>query len=297
MTGKLRLIKPRWRRCGDDVKSVASLSRNAVLWNRRAEGFHVRENRYADHSPPRRRRPAPGRSWSWRCPSPMPSPPRPSPPSTSTARPAPVRVQGQGRGAGMGQRGLPVREEALFGQHAGPRSRRPRPTAWSGRRLASSAPGKQGYFSTARAAKAWMNARGAKPTTLLLDPRAWWPRPTRPRPPRTCSSSIRAARSSTRAPSTIRPAPSSRSLKTAKNYVAAALVTEGGPHVAAAYSQPYGVLGEVQGRAGDAPPSGFACHLPRCTGRSSGPLRTREAGEVGALRSGVTEGGVPPRSP
>jgi hypothetical protein len=64
--------------------------------------------------------------------------------------------------------------------------------------VASSAPGKQGYFADGEAARTWMDAKGAKPTTLLLDSQGWWPRPTRPRPRRTCSSSIRAARSSTR---------------------------------------------------------------------------------------------------
>ena len=36
--------------------------------------------------------------------------------------------------------------------------------------VASSAPGKQGHFPDGAAAKSWMNARGAKPTALLLDP-------------------------------------------------------------------------------------------------------------------------------
>lgn len=36
--------------------------------------------------------------------------------------------------------------------------------------IASSAPGKQGHFPDGAAAKSWMNARGAKPTALLLDP-------------------------------------------------------------------------------------------------------------------------------
>jgi hypothetical protein len=36
--------------------------------------------------------------------------------------------------------------------------------------VASSAPGKQGYFPDGAAAKTWMNAKGAKPTTMLLDP-------------------------------------------------------------------------------------------------------------------------------
>lgn len=35
--------------------------------------------------------------------------------------------------------------------------------------IASSAPGKQGHFADGAAAKAWMNAKGAKPTALLLD--------------------------------------------------------------------------------------------------------------------------------
>lgn len=36
--------------------------------------------------------------------------------------------------------------------------------------IASSAPGKQGHFADGGAAKSWMDAKGAKPTTLLLDP-------------------------------------------------------------------------------------------------------------------------------
>lgn len=35
--------------------------------------------------------------------------------------------------------------------------------------IASSAPGKQGYFADGAAAKTWMESRGAKPTALLLD--------------------------------------------------------------------------------------------------------------------------------
>jgi peroxiredoxin len=36
--------------------------------------------------------------------------------------------------------------------------------------IASSAPGKQGYFPDGAAARTWMDAKGAKPTALLLDP-------------------------------------------------------------------------------------------------------------------------------
>ncbi|ALL12037.1 redoxin domain-containing protein [Caulobacter henricii] len=36
--------------------------------------------------------------------------------------------------------------------------------------IVSSAPGKQGHFADGKAARTWMTARGAKPTTLLLDP-------------------------------------------------------------------------------------------------------------------------------
>ncbi|MBI1683249.1 thioredoxin family protein [Caulobacter hibisci] len=35
--------------------------------------------------------------------------------------------------------------------------------------VASSAPGKQGYFADGGQARTWINAKGAKPTTLLLD--------------------------------------------------------------------------------------------------------------------------------
>jgi hypothetical protein len=107
--------------------------------------------------------------------------------------------------------------------------------------VASSAPGKQGYFPDATAAKTWMNAKGAKPTTVLLDPQG----------------TVATAYKAKTTPhmfvidrdgqivyeGAIDDTPSSKveDLKTAKNYVAAALNdVKSGRKVAVAYSQPYG---------------------------------------------------------
>jgi peroxiredoxin len=107
--------------------------------------------------------------------------------------------------------------------------------------IASSAPGKQGYFPNGAAAKAWMDAKGAKPTTLLLDPQG----------------AVATAYKAKTTPhmfvidrdgqivyeGAIDDIPSARveDLKTARNYVAAALNdVKTGRKVAVAYSQPYG---------------------------------------------------------
>ncbi len=107
--------------------------------------------------------------------------------------------------------------------------------------VASSAPGKQGYFPDGAAAKTWMDAKGAKPTTMLLDPRGV----------------VAMAYKAKTAPhmfvvdrdgqvvyeGAIDDTPSAKveDLKTAKNYVAAALNdVKAGRKVAVAYSQPYG---------------------------------------------------------
>jgi peroxiredoxin len=107
--------------------------------------------------------------------------------------------------------------------------------------VASSAPGKQGYFADGAAAKTWMNARGAKPTTLLLD----------------SQGAVATAYKAKTTPhmfvidrdgqiiyeGAIDDTPSAKveDLKTAKNYVAAALGdVKAGRKVAVAYSQPYG---------------------------------------------------------
>lgn len=107
--------------------------------------------------------------------------------------------------------------------------------------VASSAPGKQGYFPDGGAAKTWMKARGAKPTTLLLDP----------------DGVVATAYKAKTTPHmyVIDPAgqlvyqgaiddkPSSKveDIASAKNYVAAALADlKAGRKVAVAASQPYG---------------------------------------------------------
>jgi len=107
--------------------------------------------------------------------------------------------------------------------------------------IASSAPGKQGYFADGAAAKTWMNARGAKPTTLLLDPQG------------TVATAYKAKTTphmfvidrdgQVVYEGAIDDTPSAKveDLKTAKNYVAAALGdVKAGRKVAVAYSQPYG---------------------------------------------------------
>ena len=107
--------------------------------------------------------------------------------------------------------------------------------------IVSSAPGKQGYFPDGAAAKTWMDAKGAKPTTLLLD----------------SDGAIATAYKAKTTPhmyvidrsgalvyqGAIDDVPSAKveDLKTAKNYVAAALAdVKAGRKVAVAYSQPYG---------------------------------------------------------
>jgi peroxiredoxin len=107
--------------------------------------------------------------------------------------------------------------------------------------IVSSAPGKQGYFPDAAAAKTWMNAKGAKPTALLLDPQG------------TVATAYKAKTTphmfvidrdgQVVYEGAIDDTPSSKveDLKTAKNYVAAALNdVKAGRKVAVAYSQPYG---------------------------------------------------------
>jgi peroxiredoxin len=76
--------------------------------------------------------------------------------------------------------------------------------------VASSAPGKQGYFADGAAAKTWMNAKGAKPTTLLLDSQGTVATAYKAKTTPHMFVIDRGARWSTRAPSTTRPAPRSR---------------------------------------------------------------------------------------
>jgi peroxiredoxin len=107
--------------------------------------------------------------------------------------------------------------------------------------VASSAPGKQGYFPDGAAAKTWLDAKGAKPTTMLLDPQGVvataYKAKTTPHMyvvDRSGALVYQGAIDDT-------PSAKVEDLKTAKNYVAAALADlKAGRPVAVAYSQPYG---------------------------------------------------------
>jgi peroxiredoxin len=107
--------------------------------------------------------------------------------------------------------------------------------------VASSAPGKQGYFPDGAAAKTWMGAKGAKPTALLLDPdgavATAYKAKTTPHMyvvDRSGALVYQGAIDDT-------PSAKVEDLKTAKNYVAAALADlKAGRPVTVAYSQPYG---------------------------------------------------------
>ncbi|WP_425996541.1 redoxin domain-containing protein [Caulobacter sp. DWR1-3-2b1] len=107
--------------------------------------------------------------------------------------------------------------------------------------IASSAPGKQGHFPDGGSAKTWMTARGAKPTTLLLD----------------ADGAVATAYKAKTTPhmfvidktgaivyeGAIDDIPSNKveDLGKAKNLVAAALAdVKAGRKVAVAYAQPYG---------------------------------------------------------
>lgn len=107
--------------------------------------------------------------------------------------------------------------------------------------IASSAPGKQGHFPDGASARTWMNARGAKPTTLLLD----------------AEGVVATAYKAKTTPhmfvidkagvvvfeGAIDDIPSSKveDLPRAKNFVAAALADlKAGRKVAVSYVQPYG---------------------------------------------------------
>jgi peroxiredoxin len=107
--------------------------------------------------------------------------------------------------------------------------------------VASSAPGKQGYFADGEAARTWMDSKGAKPTTLLLDSQgvvatAYKATPTPP-------MFVIDPGGQVIYEGAIDDTPSAKveDLKTAKNYVVAALNdVKAGRKVAVAYSQPYG---------------------------------------------------------
>jgi len=107
--------------------------------------------------------------------------------------------------------------------------------------IASSAPGKQGYFADGAAAKTWMDAKGAKPTTLLLDAdnkvATLYKAKTTPHMfviDRTGAIVYEGAIDDT-------PTSKVEDLKTAKNLVAAALAdVKAGRKVATPFAPPYG---------------------------------------------------------
>jgi peroxiredoxin len=107
--------------------------------------------------------------------------------------------------------------------------------------IASSAPGKQGYFPDGATARSWMTAKGAKPTTLLLDPEGVVA--TAYKAKTTPHMFVIDKGGAVVYEGAIDDTPSSKveDLKTAKNLVAAALAdVKAGRPVKVAYSQPYG---------------------------------------------------------
>ena len=107
--------------------------------------------------------------------------------------------------------------------------------------IVSSAPGKQGYFSDGAAAKTWMGAKGAKPTTLLLDPEGVVA--TTYKAKTTPHMFVIDRAGAVVYEGAIDDIPSSKveDLPKARNLVAAALAdVKAGRKVAVAYAQPYG---------------------------------------------------------
>lgn len=107
--------------------------------------------------------------------------------------------------------------------------------------IASSAPGKQGHFPNGGAAKTWMQAKGAKPTTLLLD--ADGVIATAYKAKTTPHMFVIDKAGAVVYEGAIDDIPSNKveDLAKAKNLVAAALAdVKAGRKVAVAYSQPYG---------------------------------------------------------
>ena len=107
--------------------------------------------------------------------------------------------------------------------------------------IASSAPGKQGYFADGATAKSWMTAKGAKPTTLLLDSDGTVA--TAYRAKTTPHMFVIDKTGAVVYEGAIDDKPSSKveDLKTAKNLVAAALTDlKAGRNVATPYVAPYG---------------------------------------------------------
>ncbi|MDB5457716.1 MAG: alkyl hydroperoxide reductase/Thiol specific antioxidant/Mal allergen [Caulobacter sp.] len=107
--------------------------------------------------------------------------------------------------------------------------------------VASSAPGKQGYFPDGAAAKRWMADKGAQPTTLLLDPES---RVATAYQAKTTPHMYVIDRSGAlvyQGAIDDKPTPRVEDLPTAKNYVRAALNDlKAGRPVAEPRTQPYG---------------------------------------------------------
>lgn len=107
--------------------------------------------------------------------------------------------------------------------------------------VASSAPGKQGYFPDGAAARTWMAAKGAKPTTLLLDPQGVVATAYKAKTTPHMFVIDRGGQVVYEGAIDDTPSAKLEDLKTASNYVAAALAdVKAGRPVKVAYSQPYG---------------------------------------------------------
>ena len=107
--------------------------------------------------------------------------------------------------------------------------------------VVSSAPGKQGYFADGGAAKAWMSARGAKPTTLLLDPEGVVATAYKAKTTPHMYVIDPAGQLVYQGAIDDKPSNKVEDIATAKNYVAAALSDlKAGRKVAVPASQPYG---------------------------------------------------------
>ncbi|MEH0194871.1 redoxin domain-containing protein [Caulobacter sp. CCNWLY153] len=107
--------------------------------------------------------------------------------------------------------------------------------------VASSAPGKQGYFADGAQAKTWMSAKGAKPTTLLLDPEGVVATAYKAKTTPHMYVIDPAGQLVYQGAIDDKPSNKVEDIATAKNYVAAALSDlKAGRKVAVPASQPYG---------------------------------------------------------
>jgi peroxiredoxin len=107
--------------------------------------------------------------------------------------------------------------------------------------VASSAPGKQGYFPDGATAKRWMADKRAQPTTLLLDPESRVATAYKAKTTPHMFVIDRAGALAYQGAIDDKPSPKIEDIATAKNYVRAALNDlKAGRPVAEPYSQPYG---------------------------------------------------------